>query len=59
MPSGSAMVSRKYVPSPFPVTRRTTSPTSQPKVTAWYPWVLPGVHHGRSAASADTIASQS
>ena len=34
-PSGPAIASRKNVPTLLPVTRRTTSPTSQPKVTAW------------------------
>ena len=34
-PSGSAISSRKYVPTLRPLTRRTTSPTSHPKVTAW------------------------
>jgi hypothetical protein len=35
MPSGSASSSRQYVPTLLPEIRRITSPTSQPKVTAW------------------------
>ena len=38
-------------PTDIPDTRRTTSPTSQPNVIAWYPCFVPGSHHGGWAAA--------
>ncbi len=59
MPSGSAISLVMNEPGLWPLTRRMTSPTSQPKVNAWYSWREPGGQAGVVAASVDTMCSQS
>ena len=58
-PSGLATSSAKNRPMLRPLTRRTTSPTRNPKVTEWYPAAVPGSHSGACAASPAVTRSQS
>ena len=58
-PSGPTMFSCTKSPMLLPVTRRTSSPPSQPYVSAWYPCVESGSNNGFVSARRDVTVSQS